>query len=161
MVPVGYIILAIIAFGMLAYAVYANKRIRKSKQDLQDFLASLSRSFHNAKWEQVDIPSKDGQTNEKIAEIINDKIKRDMEYDFKVLFPSLYFFPSRCFKFFTEDQATNNFSAQTFPIIKTSYQEYRAKKASLDELTLALFTKTKEIILLELEKEDTLSTKKN
>lgn len=152
-ITITCLILGIIVLGLIVYVVYARKRIKQSKEEIESFLGSLSRSFHDAKWTQTVLHAKDDRTNKEIAHLINEKIKRDLEYELKKLFPKLYVFPPRCFKFFTGDPTTNDFSAKIFPMIRALYQHYTCNKASLEELGTEFFTKTEEIVLLELEKE--------
>lgn len=151
-----YVAFGILIFGMIGYVVYAKKRIKQSKEDIESFLCSLSRSFHYAKWTELHLHLKDEGSDEEIAHIINEKITTELEHEFPLLFAKLYRFPSTSFSVFTGDPTTNDFSVKIVPILRVLYQQYTCKNIPVASLRREFFKKTKEIILLELEKESSM-----
>lgn len=150
----------ILIFGMIGYDVYDKKRIKQSKEDIESFLSSLSRSFHDAKWTHLYLHTKGERTNEEIAHIINEKLTTEIEHEFNALFPRLYLFPSTSFRIFSGDPTTNDFSVKICPVLRALYQRYTYYHTPVTTLHTEFCKKTKEIILLELEKESSNSDSK-
>ncbi|MFZ2151087.1 MAG: hypothetical protein WAZ12_02230 [Candidatus Absconditicoccaceae bacterium] len=148
-----FVLLLLIFIGFIIYFVYARKNKAASKKELLAFLHVLSQSFHEAKWTQVgnkDVPPQVSALR------MNKVLRTNLEYEFKSLLPKLSYFPRKGFVFPSEDQETNKFISKVFPLLRTSYERYKAKKSNLVSITDLFFKETEQLLLVDLEKEYTL-----
>ncbi len=150
----------ILLFGLLVYVVYINRKINQSHETIESFLSSLSRSFHCAHWVELTLNEKGDRSDEEIAQIINQKITKEMEYELMIVFRKCHSFPSRQVKLYIGDTTTKEFIDKIYPTLGILYKKYVQKKASLDQINKEFFTTTKEIILLQLAKESALAIAK-
>ncbi len=144
------IILLILVLFMV-YLVYKHQKKQYSKKQLLDFMHVLSQSFHEAKWTQLgaakDLPP------QVIAHNMNKILRKNLEYELRSLLPKMSYFPVKGFVFPSEDEETNKFISKLFPILRSSYERYKAKKSNLASITDLFFKEIEQILLLQLEKE--------
>jgi hypothetical protein len=146
-----FVLLLFILIVCIVYFIYKSKKKNYSKKELLSFLHVLSQSFHEAKWIQVG-GEKDSPP-QVIAHRMNKVLRKNLEYELKSLLPKMYYFPKKGFVFPSEDEETNKFISKVFPVLRSSYERYNAKKSNLVSIADLFFKETEQVLLLELEKE--------
>ena len=144
----GYVILGIFVLigAGVVYAIFAYKRMEKSKKNLHEILQTLSESFESA-WK-----NQGQQEAEAEAEAINAQIKSDLADKLTRTLPKIKCFPRNVFIFFTDHSTTKKFTSNMFPMIRTVYYDYR-HGVSMENLKSKFFQETKKYVLVELEKQ--------
>ena len=147
----GYVILGIIVAIIVisVYAVWLSKRCRKDREMLRAFLKSLSES-HEETWK---LHTLYGSSKSEIAEVMRTQIKKDMEKSFRKLLTGMRIFPSRAFKFFNKEPATNRFISIMFDATKESFRRWKHEGISLDELSMDFMDEVSKALNQELEKD--------
>jgi hypothetical protein len=156
------LIAAAIVVLITLFVIDINKKEKRSKESLERFLSTLSRSFHLASWSQLELHGGNKRTNKDVAKNINEMLIKDIKPEFDLLFLSLHHFPGKYKKHFTGDIPTHNFIDKISLTIEELYRRYKESNLSLKELNEEFFCNTQEIILAGLQKDSKpIVTKKN
>jgi len=145
-----YVILGIILLlgALFVYGRFALKRSIKNRNLLQDFFATLSKTFE-ATWTAH---HQDSVAKATVARAINLQIRGRMEKRFQQVLPRLCYFPLKAFAFFSDHHETNRYITTMYNEFRGLYKEYKHFGAGEDIMEEEFYKQSEKAILAELEK---------